>query len=95
LYSTIMIYRSSERLSKTPCLHSFISHPHVLYPQGQSKTWNIYIIIKRNLLLILPTSGGWKSESSYLPGSGAEPLNCMTEHALESVHEQAELARQT
>ena len=25
-------------------------------------------------------------ESSYLPGSGVEPLNCMIEHALESVH---------
>jgi len=26
------------------------------------------------LVLILPTSEGWKPESSYLPGSGVEPL---------------------
>jgi len=26
------------------------------------------------LVLILPTSEGWKTESSYLPGSGVEPL---------------------
>ena len=33
----------------------------------------------------LPTLEGWKPESSYLPGSGVDPLNCMIEHALESV----------
>ena len=37
------------------------------------------------LVLILPTSEGWKPESSYMPGNGVEPLNCMIEHALQSV----------
>ena len=28
----------------------------------------------------LPTSEGRKPKSSYLPGSGVEPLNCIIEH---------------
>ena len=42
-----MIYRPSKRSSNAPCLmgsHSFTWHPHVLYPQGQSKTWNITVM---------------------------------------------------
>ena len=49
-----MIYRSSKRSSNAPCLmrsHSFTRHPHVLYPQGQSKTWNITQII--DILIIV------------------------------------------
>ena len=42
-----------------------------------------------------PTSEGWNPESSHLPGSGVEPLNCMIEHALESGRLPTELARQT
>ena len=34
---------------------------------------------------VLKTELGWKPESSYPPESGVEPLNCMVEHALESV----------
>ena len=52
------------------------ARPGTLHPQR---------ISIKTLLLILPTSEGWKPESSYLPGSGVEPLNRMIKHALKSV----------
>ena len=71
-----LLYRSSKRSSCAPSLmgvRSFNSHPHVVCPQGQSKTWNITSATNYlTLLLILLTSEGWKRESSYLPGSGVE-----------------------
>ena len=47
-----------------------------------------------NVATHLPTSEGWKPESSYLLESGVEPLQCMIEYAFESVRlPTAELAR--
>ena len=51
-------------------------------------------ITKRKVTDLVSTSEGWNAESSYLPGR-VEPLNCMAEYALESVHKPTKLARQT
>ena len=81
-----LILKALKLCSVLNGITQFYLPPHILYPTGQSKTWKIisatnYLM----LLLILPTLKGWKPESSYPSGSGVEPLNCMNEHALESV----------